>query len=381
MNAHPLLRAAFGLFMAGSWMMLQASCARSVSSDLTGEPTLFAPDAGGVSALNQCVETQCPPPWATCPGESGLCTINTSRDVRHCGSCGTPCPKLPLDQHATALCAGGKCAFACDDLFADCNHLPADGCETSTEKDPKNCGFCGNACKAGDLCWRGACGCPNGYTACGDECKKLDSDNDNCGSCGQMCRAPTSPADPAWSCGPGVTPPHTDWACGSSACTLSCKAGFGDCNKLFCNDGCEVDLLNDPANCGTCGRKCDANQACVDGACICPPGTTRCGDACVDVQVDAKNCGGCGNRCPGPASTKPGKTGHGSPGCQAGQCTYVCFPGYGDCDGDVFNGCEADLGSDPQHCGSCPTHCNTGAGQPCVVGKCLTRECDAGPLQ
>jgi len=56
-----------------------------------------------------------------------------------------------------------------------------------TDGDRDNCGFCGNACKDGVLCWRGACGCPNGYTQCGDDCKKLDSDRDNCGACGKMC--------------------------------------------------------------------------------------------------------------------------------------------------------------------------------------------------
>jgi hypothetical protein len=376
MNAR-LSRAAFAVLVAVVAMMLQASCARSVTSDDTSEPPLFGTDAGAIAPLNACVQTECPPPWATCPG-GGLCATDTTHDVRHCGSCATPCPAPAADAHASALCAGSKCTFACDALYADCNHLPADGCETSTVNDPLNCGFCGNICKEGVLCWRGACGCPNGYTQCGDDCKKLDSDDDNCGSCGNVCKAPASDADPRWSCGPGLTPAHTEWKCLTSACTLDCKPPFGNCNKDLCADGCEIDLTSDPLNCGACGNKCEAGQDCVAGACICPLGTTRCGDECVDVLVDVTNCGGCGHRCPGPAAPRPGRPGGGSPACAAGQCTYTCFPGFADCDGDSDNGCEANLTKSQQHCGTCATKCNVAAGQPCVSGQCLTKECDAG---
>lgn len=356
-------------------VMLQAACARSVTTDGPGEAALFSPDSG-IAKDNLCISTECPPPWATCPGESGLCTTDTSRDVDHCGACANKCPRPPYDFHATTLCAAGKCILACKDLFADCNKAPADGCETETASDPKNCGFCGNACKEGDLCWRGACGCPNGYTQCGDECVKTDSDKDNCGSCGSLCRAPVNPADSAWTCGPLVSPPNTDWMCATAACTQQCKPGFGDCNKIFCTDGCEIDLKTDPQNCGACGTKCDANQQCVDGACLCPAGTRRCGDGCVDVNVDPRNCGACGMRCGGPSSTRSGSAASGSPGCVDGECTYVCFPGFADCDGDTDNGCEANLGSSRFNCGRCGSPCKDG--QPCVAGKCLTRECEAG---
>lgn len=374
MNARPLLRATLTLAVAALAVAAQASCARSITDDAS-EPTLFTPDAAAASPLNQCVSTECPMPWATCPGGSGPCRTDTSREVRNCGACGNVCPRPPYEHHASALCAGGKCEIACHDLYADCNQSMTDGCETSTASDPDNCGFCGNACKEGDLCWRGACGCPKGYTRCGDECKRLDSDINNCGSCGKLCRAPESDADPAWSCGPGVTPLHTAWTCATSACTLQCKPGFGDCNSAFCADGCEIDLLGDPANCGACGHACDPGQTCSQGACLCPAGTTLCDDQCVDLQVDVTNCGACRHRCPGP---RPGLSGGGGPSCQGGTCSYICNPGFADCDDSDYNGCEVNLANDQRHCGSCTTRCNVAAGQPCVAGTCLTRECEAG---
>lgn len=372
----PLVRAVLVLSLAASAIALQASCARSAPADLSGESTLFSPDAGELSTM--CVATDCPKPWATCPSNAGLCTTDTSRDVKNCGACGAACPRPPKSFNATALCAGGKCEYACAELTADCNTSPTDGCETSTASDPKNCGSCGVTCKEGELCWRGACGCPSGFTQCGDECKRLDSDSDNCGACGSLCRAPASGADPAWICGPGNTPANTAWTCATAACTLQCKPSFGNCNQVLCTDGCEIDLLTDPSNCGACGNKCADGQTCSQGACMCPAGTTRCGDNCVDTLLDARNCGSCGARCPGPGAVRNGKTVGGSPSCDAGKCSYVCYAGFADCDGEVFNGCEVTLASDPRNCGACGTECKVAQGQPCVASRCLTRECDAG---
>jgi hypothetical protein len=270
----------------------------------------------------------------------------------------------------------------CDPLSADCNGAIADGCETETEKDPANCGGCGNTCNAGLICWRGACGCPNGYTACGTECKKLDSDSENCGACDNFCKAPTDPADPAWTCGAGKEPAHTKWLCETSACSLQCEPGYGNCNNNFCLDGCELNLLTDPENCGACGHKCNAGQVCDGGSCLCPPGSTYCNGDCVDIKRDANNCGSCGRRCPGPSAGFPGRIGSkpagGSPTCDDGHCNYVCFPGFADCDLTLTNGCETNVLTNPWHCGGCETKCNVGAGQPCVAGKCLTKECESG---
>src|SRR4029077_8832474 len=42
------------------------------------------------------------------------------------------------------------------------------------------------------------------------------------------------------------------------------------------------------------------------------------------------------------------------------------------CDGDMTNGCEADLKNDPNHCGTCGTLCaQTGGSNTCVNGVCV----------
>ena len=374
MNA--LLRATTILASAAIMLILQASCARSVSSEVDSNPLLSnaKPDP-----LTVCVATECPAPWATCSAD-GLCATDTRRDVQNCGACGVACVQ-PKSHHATAVCANGKCAFACDELSADCNHKDFDGCEVFTGDDPDNCGGCGNACKTGDggadareICWKGACGCPNGFTACGKECKNLESDSLNCGSCGKKCVPPPS-NDPEWTCGPNIQPPDTTWGCATGKCKLTCKALFGDCNANLCSDGCEVDERTDPLNCGACGHKCDAGQGCVDGTCICPPGTTRCGNACVDLNVDPDHCGSCDNGCPGASDD----TANGGPTCAGGRCGYLCYAGFADCNHRLNDGCEVNIGSDPLHCGSCSTQCDRGRSQPCVLGQCLTKPCTPGP--
>jgi hypothetical protein len=49
-----------------------------------------------------------------------------------------------------------------------------------------------------------------------------------------------------------------------------------------------------------------------------------------------------------------------------------CAPGYGNCDGNPANGCEVDLTSDVNHCGTCGTTC---PGQDSTVGVCMASQC------
>jgi hypothetical protein len=166
---------------------------------------------------------------------------------------------------------------------------------------------------------------------------------------------------------------------GKLRCTSGWREAWTNCNATL-DDGCEVNTATDPNNCGTCGNKCAPGQIClVQGLeppkCACDPGQTLCGLGnnvfCSDLQNDAANCGSCGHACAGSLR-------NGTPVCKKGFCDYVCDQGFGDCDGNPANGCETDLRTSGANCGACGNRCDTSAGQPCIDGKCLTTECDAG---
>src|SRR5690349_2568851 len=111
MIGRPALRVLPLLLMGGFALALQASCARS--SEVTPSESF---EFGDQYFRNYCIETQCPAPFATCPGERGLCTVNLSNDVDHCGACDTRCPSPTAKMHGTYVCSEGECRFACNAL-------------------------------------------------------------------------------------------------------------------------------------------------------------------------------------------------------------------------------------------------------------------------
>ena len=154
--------------------------------------------------------------------------------------------------------------------------------------------------------------------------------------------------------------PAVDQACVSRNGTGQvCVAGMCVCG-LTCGGTC-VDPKTNTSNCGACGNVCATNASCTAGQCACPANQLPCNGACVNEATDTNNCGGCGKAC----STNPDAT---AATCVAGSCGNICTSGYADCDGNVANGCEAQiLGTDATNCGACGRSCG---GQTCQGGLC-----------
>ena len=126
--------------------------------------------------------------------------------------------------------------------------------------------------------------CRTGTNRCGTGCADYASDRRNCGGCGQACAAS-----------------QVCVATGSDG-----GVGSGPVGKCECQQGtvpCEgrcVATATDPSACGGCGTSCATNQVCEQGQCkgSCTLGvSTLCGASCVDTSADVGNCGGCGLTC------------------------------------------------------------------------------------
>jgi hypothetical protein len=268
-----------------------------------------------------CGNSDVPVNSSTCPASltscDGVCS-NLQTDLHNCGACGTACP-------AGQVCSTGACAVSCQQGLTDCS-----GACASLTTDAANCGSCGNACPAGELCSAGACAlsCQQGLTECSGLCVDKLTDRANCGGCGTVC------AD--------------GQVCSNGTCALSCQQGLTECSGLC------VNLLSDPASCGACGHGCSAGEVCSNGTCAlsCQQGLTDCSGVCSNLQTDNQSCGACSAPC---ASGQI---------CSAGTCALSCQQGLTEC-----SGLCVDKLTDRSNCGECGNAC--GDGQVCSNGSCV----------
>ena len=332
------------------------------------------PNAMPACQNGMCTVGACAAPFADCDRlpQNG-CEVDTLRDVAHCGGCGARCADRP---NAAVQCAAGRCEFACNPGFADCDGAADNGCEVNLQTDIDRCGACGTTCAPPNgtpACVAGRCAvaaCATGFGDCdGNATNGCETDlrasTAHCGTCGSMCPAPANAF-------PG---------CLGGRCVASCVTGFQDCDGDD-RTGCEADLRSSADHCGACGRPCrpaNATGACRMGACAvtaCAPGFADCdndaANGCeVNLQSDTAHCGACRNAC--------AVTG-GTPVCNAGRCGLgMCATGRGDCDGNTANGCETDLLTATPHCGACGNACALPNAAPaCAAGRCAVASCGAG---
>jgi hypothetical protein len=386
--------------------------------------------AGGTCAITLCLDDH-----VDCNGLSGDGCEATLDSAEHCGACGAACELpnttalictgAPLGCEVDHTCSGTGCVpgapeNGCAPGFGDCDGNPRNGCETPLDT-LSDCGACGDECRVAngisecaDGC--GFLGCEPGFGACTSAaCASLAGNSNHCGACGRSCGGATpncaggvctgqtcgagtadcnGQADDGCeamlnqpsrcgqcnvSCGPY---PNATAACTGGRCAIgSCNAGFRDCDGQISN-GCEVNIRTLQA-CGGCAQPCAipfAEESCASGSCTlvqCDPGRANC-DGRLDNGCEAsialpENCGGCGNDCRGRPHVL-------TAGCEEGACRFVCEAGYGDCDGVVANGCEADFGSGT-HCGRCDNDCTAlpnVRSASCDDSVCTDLVCDPG---
>ncbi|MFO0647695.1 MAG: hypothetical protein U0326_15745 [Polyangiales bacterium] len=337
------------------------ACVECVSNDHCAAGTLCV---GSVCVPGCTAGSPCPTGQTCC----GSACVDTQRNTAHCGMCNSGC-SVP---NASPTCMNGTCAVAmCTAPFADCDGVTSNGCEAQTLTDVAHCGGCGMRCAARP---HSAASCAAGRCAYACEPGFADCDGDASNGCEVDTRTSTASCG---ACDRACAPPRATGVCVAGSCGVgACATGFGDCD-MSASNGCEVDLAATTAHCGACGRACASRPnglpGCVAGACVlaCLAGFSDCdGDivtGCeVDTRTSAAHCGGCGRACAPP---------HATGACAAGVCAVAsCEAGWGDCDGAAANGCEVDLGASVAHCGRCGNACpggGTGASS-CVAGRCAT---------
>ena len=129
------------LVASSTWL----ACTSSTGNDKTPAADAGSEAGAGGDAATACSDTQ-----KSC----GSTCVSLFDPTTGCASdvC-TPCAP---GANGVPSCRAGACHLSCNPGFGDCDGNPANGCETPTSSDAKNCGACGNTCDGGP-CTGGKC--------------------------------------------------------------------------------------------------------------------------------------------------------------------------------------------------------------------------------
>ncbi len=213
------------------------------------------PPAGvGACMMGRCVVTSCNPGRGDCNSNAmDGCETNTSTSADNCGTCANVCPS---GANQAAACGGGSCGTFCLTGFQDCDSNDATGCEVNVRTDVNNCGVCNTRCtpaNATPSCTAGQCGvasCNDGFANCNamaaDGCEvNLRTSPLHCGACGMACPVGSNQVA----------------TCASSVCGLACAATYVDLDRNPAN-GCECRSTDpDAPDDGFADTNCDG----IDG--------------------------------------------------------------------------------------------------------------------
>ena len=352
------------------------------SEDYTADCKKRNPKAHYVDSFlcskGECVIEKCTPGYADCDGEvKNGCEVAISFDASNCGGCGEKCSC----NNGVSICVNGECQTECSFGYLDCDGKGSNGCEVNALQDEANCGECGKECLQGPnsvaKCVFGKClsDCNDGFADCNKDSKdgcevRLSSSASNCGSCGNDCSR---------------LPNTLNAQCKDGKCTFDCKAGWADCD-CDASNGCEVNLMEDGENCGVCNSNCKkgnnlSDAKCSRGECqiTCSAGYGNCDgevwNGCeVDLSSSTSNCGACNLNCLNLPSVA-------SASCLRGSCQIACKPNRANCDNNSSNGCEVDLLSDLGNCGKCGVVCKNlqnVKSTTCLNGGCQIVTCADG---